>query len=129
MDGKRFRTETTLLPHTTTIEWNGRPVEALESQYVAYSTGGCTRSPSTATRGPTTARSGTSARDVFNYEDGVVADTDGTWEAGREGPAAMIMPVRPEVGMAFRPENAPGAVLRRSSSSASARASPARAGR
>ena len=36
VDGKRFRTETTLMPHATTIRWNGRRIEALESQYVAY---------------------------------------------------------------------------------------------
>ena len=30
--------------------------------------------------------------DVYNYRHGVVADTSGTWLAGKEGPAAMIMP-------------------------------------
>jgi hypothetical protein len=41
----------------------------------------------------------------------VVADTDGTWLAGREGPAAMIMPGNPQVGDVYRPENAPGVVF------------------
>jgi hypothetical protein len=27
--------------------------------------------------------------DVYNYRDGVVVSTDGTWLAGKEGPAAM----------------------------------------
>jgi hypothetical protein len=48
---------------------------------------------------------------VFNYEDGEVADTDGTWLAGRDGPAAMIMPANPLVGNVYRPENAPGFVF------------------
>ena len=49
--------------------------------------------------------------DVFNYDAGVVADTHGTWQAGREGPAAMIMPGDPQVGNVYRPENAPGVVF------------------
>jgi hypothetical protein len=49
--------------------------------------------------------------DVLNYEAGVVADTGGTWQAGREGPAAMIMPGDPQVGDVYRPENAPGVVF------------------
>ena len=32
--------------------------------------------------------------DVFNYEDGKVADTEGTWIVGGETPAAMIMPAK-----------------------------------
>ena len=40
-----------------------------------------------------------------------MADTDGTWLAGKEGPAAMIMPGRPTVGDVIRPENIPGLVF------------------
>ena len=49
--------------------------------------------------------------DVFNYEDGVVADTDGTWIAGEDGPIGMIMPADPQVGQAYRPENIPDFVF------------------
>ena len=49
--------------------------------------------------------------DVFNYEDGHIADTDGTWLAGKEGPPAMIMPGEPQVGDVYRPENVPGLVF------------------
>jgi hypothetical protein len=49
--------------------------------------------------------------DVFNYEDGVVADTHGTWLAGRDGPPGMIMPADPAVGDVYRPENIPGLVF------------------
>ena len=37
--------------------------------------------------------------------------TEGTWLAGREGPAAMIMPAHPQVGDAYRTENAPAIVF------------------
>jgi hypothetical protein len=49
--------------------------------------------------------------DVFDYDKGVVSATEGTWLAGREGPAAMIMPAHPKVGDVYRPENAPGIVF------------------
>ncbi len=39
-----------------------------------------------------------------------MADTSGTWLAGKEGPAAMIMPANAKVGVVHRPENVPGLV-------------------
>src|SRR5438445_3992960 len=36
VDGKPFRTETTLLPGTDTVTVNGQQIEVLLSQYVAY---------------------------------------------------------------------------------------------
>jgi hypothetical protein len=48
---------------------------------------------------------------VFNYEDGVIADREGTWLAGKNGPPALIMPADPEVGQVYRPENIPGLVF------------------
>jgi hypothetical protein len=41
----------------------------------------------------------------------VITDTHGTWLAGRDGPAAMIMPADPKVGDVYRPENIPGLVF------------------
>jgi len=49
--------------------------------------------------------------DVFNYEDGVVVDNEGTWLAGKDGPPGMIMPADPKVGNVYRPENIPGVVF------------------
>ena len=50
--------------------------------------------------------------DVFDYDPaGRVPTTEGTWHAGTEGPAAMIMPADPQVGDANRPENIPGLVF------------------
>jgi len=110
-DGQPFRTEITLLPGTKTIEWNGQRIEALESQYVAFVDG---RIHEVALDWYAQADDGSVwylGEDVFNYEDGVVADTGGTWMAGRDGPGAMIMPADPQVGNVYRPENIPGVVF------------------
>ena len=48
---------------------------------------------------------------MTNYENGVVANHDGTWLAGRDGPPGMIMPAEPKVGDVYRPENIPGLVF------------------
>jgi len=109
--GLPFRSEVTLLPRTRTIEWNGQQVEVLESQYFAYLDG---RIHEVALDWYGQADDGSVwyfGEDVFNYEDGLLADTHGTWLAGRDGPAAMIMPVAPAVGDVYRPENAPGVVF------------------
>ena len=113
VDGKPFHTETTLLPGTRTIEWpDGRPVETLVSQYAAFLDG---RLEEVALDYYAQAEDGSVwyfGEDVFNYDpDGVIADTDGTWLAGREGSAAMIMPSEPRVGDVHRPENIPGNVF------------------
>jgi hypothetical protein len=112
VEGEPFKTETTLLPQTRIVEWpEGRSVETLISQYVAYLDG---RIEEVALDYYAQADDGSVwyfGEDVFNYRDGVIADTEGTWLAGREGPAAMIMPAEPKVGDVYRPENAPGLVF------------------
>lgn len=112
VDGKPFRTETTLLPDTRVIEWSdGQCVKVLVSQYTAYIDG---RIDEVALDFYAQADDGSVwyfGEDVFNYVDGVVRDTGGTWLAGKEGPAAMIMPGVPQVGQVHRPENIPGLVF------------------
>jgi hypothetical protein len=112
VDGKPFKTETTLLPETRVLEWtDGQCVETLVSQYVAYSNG---RIKEVALDLYAQADDGSVwylGEDVFNYDHGIVNDTEGTWFAGREGPVAMIMPNDPRVGEAFLPENIPGLVF------------------
>ena len=49
--------------------------------------------------------------DVYNFPDGSISDTHGTWIAGVDGPAAMIMPAAPHPGDVYRPENIPGLVF------------------
>ncbi len=105
-DGEPFRTEVTLLPNAKTITINGQPVQTLESQYVAFLGG---RIHEVALDWYAQDNLGAVwylGEDVFNYEEGVIADSNGTWLAGEEGPAAMIMPASPVVGDVYRPENA-----------------------
>ena len=111
VDGLPFRAEVTLLSNTRTIDLDGTPVETLVSQYVAFLDG---RIHETALDHYAQADDGATwyfGEDVFNYEDGLIADTEGTWLAGRDGPAAMIMPADPKVGDVFRPENICGLVF------------------
>jgi hypothetical protein len=111
VDGKPFRTETTLLSGTQTIVWNGEEVEVRVSQYLAYLDG---RIAEVALDRFAQADDGSVwyfGEDVFDYENGTVAATEGTWLAGREGPPAMIMPADPKVGDIYRPENAVGVVF------------------
>lgn len=111
VDGHLMRVETTLLPGTNPIVLDGEVVETLASQYVAYLDG---RIHEIAIDWYAQADDGSVwylGEDVFNFEDGVVADTEGTWLAGKDGPAAMIMPADPQVGDVYRPENIPGVVF------------------
>lgn len=109
--GETLRTEATLLPDTKTIAYDGQQVETLVQQYVAYLDG---RIIEVALDFYAQADDGAVwylGENVFNYEDGVVVDTEGTWLAGRDGPAGMIMPADPQVGDVYRPENIPGFVF------------------
>ena len=113
VDGKVFHTETTLLPRQELIEWTaGQCVRVLVSQYMAFLDG---RLQETAIDLYAQSDDGSVwylGESVFDYdEDGFVTTTEGTWHAGNEGPAAMIMPARPRIGDAYRPENIPGNVF------------------
>lgn len=108
VDDKPFRTEVSLLPGSRPITWQGKAVDTAVIQYVAYLDG---RIHEVAIDWYAQADDGSVwyfGEDVFNYEDGKVADTKGTWVAGDTTPAAMIMPAHPRVGNVYRPENAPG---------------------
>jgi hypothetical protein len=112
VDGKSFRTETTLLPNTRILEWtDGQCVEVLVSQYLAYSGG---RIEEVALDHYAQDDAGSVwylGEDVFNYDDGSIAQTAGTWLAGQDGPAALIMPAHPHVADVYRPENIAGLVF------------------
>jgi len=110
-DGLPLRVVATRLPDTKTIEWNGQQVETLVSQYVAYLDGHIAEVALDWYAQDDNGSVWYFGEDVFNYEDGVIADTEGTWLAGRDGPAAMIMPGDPHVGDVYRPENIPGIVF------------------
>jgi hypothetical protein len=111
VEGKPFRTETTLLPGSRIVRWNGQRIRVLVSQYVAYLAG---RLEEVALDRYAQADDGSVwyfGEDVFDYKRGAVGLTEGTWLAGREGPAAMIMPGKPRVGDVYRTENIPGVVF------------------
>jgi hypothetical protein len=111
VDGKPFRTEVTLLPETRIVEWQGRRVETLVSQYVAFLDGRIHEVAYDLYAQDDDGAVWYFGEDVFNFGDGVITDTHGTWLAGRDGPAAMIMPAEPKVGDVYRPENIPGLVF------------------
>jgi hypothetical protein len=110
VDGKVFHTETTLLPFTKIVEWTpGQCVRVLVSQYMAFLDG---RLQETAIDFYAQADDGSVwylGETVSDYAvDGLVLTTEGTWQAGTEGPLAMIMPSDPQVGDVNRAENIPG---------------------
>ena len=111
VDGKPFRTEVTLLPFTRVVRWEGQTVETAVSQYNAFLGG---RIEEVAYDLYAQADDGSVwyfGEDVFDFRNGAIISTEGTWQAGRDGPAAMIMPADPQVGDVYRTENAPGFVF------------------
>ncbi len=110
VDGKVFHTETTLLPFTKIVEWApGQCVRVLVSQYMAFLDG---RLQETAIDLYAQADDGSVwylGETVSDYAtDGLIITTEGTWQAGIDGPMAMIMPSDPQVGDVNRAENIPG---------------------
>jgi hypothetical protein len=108
VDNKPFRTEVTLLPYTRIVSWHGIQIEALVSQYVAYSAG---RLEEVAYDLYAQADDGSVwylGEDVSDFRDGHIFTKEGTWLAGKDGPPAMIMPGNPKVGDTYRTENMPG---------------------
>jgi len=111
VDGLPFRSETTLIPGTHTVTVDGEEIEVVVSQYIAYLDG---RIEEAAIDHYAQADDGSVwylGEDVYDYRDGAVAITEGTWLAGRDGPPAMIMPADPRVGDVFRSENVTGVVF------------------
>ncbi len=111
VDGLPFRSETTLIPGQHTVIVDGEPIEVVVSQYMAYLDG---RIEEVAIDRYAQADDGSVwylGEDVFDYREGTVAITEGTWLAGRDGPPAMIMPANPQVGDVFRSENVIGVVF------------------
>jgi hypothetical protein len=110
VDGKVFHTETTLLPFTKIIEWTpGQCVRVLVSQYMAFLDGSLQE---TAIDLYAQADDGSVwylGEAVFDYKaEGLILTTEGTWQAGIDGPLAMIMASDPQVGDVNRAENIPG---------------------
>lgn len=111
LEGVPWRAETTLLPRTEVVLWNGTRVRTLLSQFVAYLDG---RLFEVAVDRYAQADDGSVwylGEDAYTYEHGRLSDRQGTWLAGKDGPPAMIMPAHPRVGDVYRTENIPGVVF------------------
>ena len=109
VDGEPFRTETTLLPGTRMIEWNGKAIETLQSQYMAFSGD---RLEEVAIDWYAQDDRGAVwyfGEDVSDYDEtGAPYTHEGTWLVGRNAaPPAMIMDVDPQVNDAWLAENVP----------------------
>ena len=111
VDDQPFRTEVTLLPETRIIEWEGQKVEVAVSQYIAFLGGSIDEVAYDLYAQADDGSVWYFGEDVFDFRDGAIVVTEGTWLAGKDGPAAMIMPADPQVGDVYRPENAPGFVF------------------
>jgi len=111
VDGKPFRTEVTLLPYTRVVEWEGQRVETLVSQYNAFLGGSIEEVAYDLYAQADDGSVWYFGEEVFDFRDGAIVSTEGTWQAGRDGPAAMIMPGHPQMGDVYRTENAPGFVF------------------
>ncbi len=111
VDGRAFRTEVTLLDHTRVIPWAGRQVEVAVSQYVAFLGGRIHEVAYDLYAQDDAGNVWYFGEDVYNFRGGAIGDTHGTWIAGIDGPAAMIMPAAPRPGDVYRPENIPGLVF------------------
>jgi hypothetical protein len=109
VEGKPFHTETTLLPETRIVEWApGQQVETLISQYIAYLNGRITEAAIDRYAQADDGSVWYFGEDVYDYRQGEIFSTEGTWLAGRDGPPSMIMPGDPQVGQVARAENIPG---------------------
>jgi hypothetical protein len=106
--GEPLKIETTLLPQTKTVDWDGQRIEALQSQFCAYLKGRITKVAVDLYAQADDGSVWYFGEDVVDYANGVAATTEGTWRVGRDGPAAMIMPGHPKVGDVYRTENIPG---------------------
>jgi len=109
--GDPLRVEVTRLPGTKPIDLNGAPVDAIKVQFLATSGSAILE---VANDYFAQADDGTVwylGEHVSNYENGVIADHDGTWITGEKRPdgkpfkPGVIMPAKPEKGDVFFPEN------------------------
>ena len=105
------RVEFTVLPETRTIDWQGTQVETRIAQFVALREGRIVEAARDFFAQGADGSVWYFGEEVDNYDDGVVADHEGAWLAGRDGPPGMIMPANPVVGAVYRPENIPDVVL------------------
>lgn len=111
LDDEPFRSETVRLPGTQTVTWNGEEIETVQVQYLAWVGEAIDEVAIDRYAQADDGAVWYFGEDVYDYVDGAIVHTEGTWLAGRDGPPAMIMPATPKVGAVFRPENVIGIVF------------------
>ncbi|HTE65758.1 MAG TPA: hypothetical protein VK736_05825, partial [Candidatus Binatia bacterium] len=109
--GSPLRVEVTLMPETRTIEWEGRRVETLVSQFISYRDGRILEVTYDYFAQADDGSVWYFGELVDNYGEGRVANHTGAWLAGEDGPPGMIMPAEPQQDDVYHPENIPGVVF------------------
>jgi hypothetical protein len=109
VSGAPLKVETTLLPETKTVVWNGQRIKCRQSQFLAFLKGRITESAIDLYAQADDGSVWYFGEDVVDYAKGPAATSAGTWRVGVNGyPGAMIMPAHPKVGDAYHTENIPG---------------------
>ena len=110
-EGEPLRIEVALTGNTKAIEWEGGTTETVESQFIATSERDLLEIAVDWFAQDDEGNVWYFGEDVWNYEEGRVANMGGTWIAGGDGPPGLIMPGEPALGQRFNPENIPGLVF------------------
>ena len=110
-EGEPLRIEVASTGKTKILKWKGGETPAVVSQFIATSKRSLLEIAVDWIAQDDAGNVWYFGEDVWNYERGRVANTDGSWTAGVDGPPGMIMPGDPSVGQRFNPENIPGNVF------------------
>jgi hypothetical protein len=110
-EGEPLRIEVALTGKTKAIEWEGGTTETVESQFIATSERDLLEIAVDWFAQDDEGNVWYFGENVWNYEEGRVANMGGTWIAGGDGPPGLIMPGEPALGQRFNPEDIPGLVF------------------
>jgi hypothetical protein len=110
-EGEPLRIEVAPTGETKSIDWEGGTTETVVSQFIATSERDLLEIAVDWFAQDDSGNVWYFGEDVFNYEEGRVANMGGSWLAGKDGPPGLIMPGDPALGQRFNPENIPGLVF------------------
>jgi hypothetical protein len=110
-EGEPLRIEVAPTGETKAIDWEGGTTETIVSQFIATSERDLLEIAVDWFAQDDSGNVWYFGEDVFNYEEGRIANMGGTWLAGKDGPPGLIMPGEPALGQRFNPENIPGLVF------------------
>ena len=110
-EGEPLRIEVALADKTKSISWGGGKTDTVVSQFLESSGRELLEIAVDWFAQDDAGNIWYFGENVWNYQNGRIADTDGSWTAGVDGPPGMIMPGDPVIGQRFNPENIPGVVF------------------